>query len=205
MDSFGTFWIRGAFAKSIRERGPKSQANQKIIVVWQHDITDPIAQPLEIVEDDFGAYVVGKWEDFKAVPNAYRAATQIASGAINGFSFGFDYLWDRMEYVESMDAVGVREAILFEISPVTFASIKETFSFRSIEDFEDKKMVFMSEFNSFINTIPKDKQLELRAMLANYQTLIDSKPGSTPPIEDKPEGDKQLIEAAGYTVDLNKL
>jgi HK97 family phage prohead protease len=203
VDSYGTMWQRGAFAKSIKERGPKSKANQKIAIVWQHDIKDPIAQPVEIVEDEFGAYVVGKWEDFDAVPNAKRAASQIVSGAINGFSFGFDYLYDKMEYVENVDAVRIVEAVLYEISPVTFASIKQTFAIRSEDDYNIQRATMEDTLNEFIHTIPKGKQLELRTLISNFQTLIESKPVK-PLVEDEPNNEK-ILEAAGYSIDLNKL
>src|SRR5690606_13035394 len=45
-DSHGTIWIKGAFSRSIRERGPQSSANQKIPIVFMHNLYDPIGQPV---------------------------------------------------------------------------------------------------------------------------------------------------------------
>src|SRR5437870_13601411 len=52
-DSYGTMWMKGSWAKSIRERGPESTANQKIAFCWQHDITDPIGRFTKLVEDTY--------------------------------------------------------------------------------------------------------------------------------------------------------
>lgn len=203
-DTYGTGWVKGCFAKSIRERGPASKANQKIAVCWQHDMRDPIGQPIEIVEDDFGAYVKGKFDDFESVPNAKRAASQIRSGTLNGFSFGFDYLWDKMEYEEDTDTIWVKETDLYEISPVTFASIKETKAIRSVEDY-DRRMAFLKEESEhFLKTLTRTKQLELRQILYDYQTLAELEPSLLRTLEDdKPDEDTYSV--GGLKINLNKL
>src|SRR5690349_23640543 len=40
-DTFKTFTVRGAFTKSINERGPKSLAKYKIPVLWMHSFYEP--------------------------------------------------------------------------------------------------------------------------------------------------------------------
>lgn len=184
-DDRGTGWLKGAFNKSIQDRGPKSKANQKIVVVWMHDILDPIGRPLEIVEDDLGAYAVIEWDDPEAVPNAKRAMSQIRSGTLNGWSFGFDYIYDKMKYDEDVDTIWISEAELFEISPITFASMKETFTVRSKQDFESAKMLLDEETQIVLQSLPKIKQLEVRQLLTKHVSLAKVEPDTLEHLKSK--------------------
>lgn len=125
-DSAGDVLVKGCFAKSIKERGPQSDTNRKIAFLWQHDIYDPIGKVLEIEELDDGAYATVQLSNFDAVPNAKRAWYQLNDGDINQFSFGFQYVWDKMEYIEEEDAFLVKEVVLHEISVVTLGSNEQT-------------------------------------------------------------------------------
>lgn len=125
-DSAGDILVKGCFAKSIKERGPQSDTNRKIAFLWQHDIYDPIGKVLEIEELDDGAYATVQLSNFDAVPNAKRAWYQLNDGDINQFSFGFQYVWDKMEYIEEEDAFLVKEVVLHEISVVTLGCNERT-------------------------------------------------------------------------------
>ena len=52
VDSYGDIMLPGCYAESIRARGPLG-AN-RIKVLWQHDVWEPIAVPSEVVEDAVG-------------------------------------------------------------------------------------------------------------------------------------------------------
>lgn len=125
-DSAGDILVKGCFAKSINERGPQSDTNRKIAFLWQHDIYDPIGKVLEIEELDDGAYATVQLSNFDAVPNAKRAWYQLNDGDINQFSFGYQYMWDKMEYIEEEDAFLVKEVVLHEISVVTLGCNERT-------------------------------------------------------------------------------
>ncbi len=205
-DTYGTAFTKGCFSKSIRERGPDSAANQKIAFCWQHDVRDPIGRFLVLREDDIGLY--GEWvfDDIEAVPSAKRAKAQIGSGTINGYSFGFEYLWDKMEYDEPSDTIIIKEAELYEGSPVTFASIKETKTVRSIEDLESEKSFLDDDTAEFIKGIPRSKQLELRQLIARHISLAKVKPDE---LRHNPlklnEPIEQLATIGGYKLDLKQL
>lgn len=177
-DDRGTGWLKGTFNKSIRERGPQSKANQKIFVAWMHDLKDPIGRPARMGEDDFGAYAVVDWDDPQHVPNAGRAKSQLDSGTLNGWSFGFDYVWDKMEYDEKTDTVWGREADLYEISPVSIPAIKETMTIRSKSDLETAQLMLKDEMDNFIMGLPRTKQLELRQLLTKHISLAQVEPDS---------------------------
>jgi len=205
-DTYGTSFMKGCFSKSIRERGPESSANQKIAFCWQHDVKDPIGRFLVLREDDMGLY--GEWEfdDVECVPSAKRAKAQIGSGTINGYSFGFEYLWDKMEYDEPTDTIVIKEAELYEGSPVTFASIKETKTVRSMDDLESEKSFLDDDTAEFIKGIPRSKQLELRQLIARHISLAKVKPDE---LRHNPlklnEPIEQLATIGGYKLDLKQL
>lgn len=125
-DSAGDILVKGCFAKSINERGPQSDTNRKIAFLWQHDMYDPIGKVLEIEELDDGAYATVQLSNFDAVPNAKRAWYQLNDGDINQFSFGYQYVWDKMEYIEEEDAFLIKEVVLHEISVVTLGCNEQT-------------------------------------------------------------------------------
>ena len=125
-DSDDDILIRGCFAKSITERGPESNTNRKIAFVWQHDIKDPIGRVLSIWEAEDGAYARIQLSDPDAVPNAKRALSQLKDGTLNQFSFGFSYVWDKIEYDEAKEAYIVKEVLLYEISVVTLGANEMT-------------------------------------------------------------------------------
>lgn len=125
-DSVKDYLIKGCFAKSISERGPESATNRKIVFLWQHNMADPIGKVLKIEELDDGAYADVQLSNFDAVPNAKRAWYQLKDGDINQFSFGYKYIWDKMEYDEELDAFVIKELQLHEISVVTLGCNERT-------------------------------------------------------------------------------
>ena len=43
-DKVNDILVKGCFAKSINDRGPESSANDKIIMLWQHEQKEPIGR-----------------------------------------------------------------------------------------------------------------------------------------------------------------
>lgn len=136
-DAAGDILIKGCFSKSINDRGPESSTNRKIAFLWQHDTTDPIGRVLSIEERDDGAYADVQLSNFDAVPNAKRAWYQLNDGDINQFSFGYQYVWDKMEYAEADDAFIVREVVLHEISVVTLGCNERTEYMGTVKGLEE--------------------------------------------------------------------
>lgn len=184
-DDKGTGWMKGAFTKSIQDRGPKSKAKQKIAIVNQHDLRDPIGKPIDIVEDDFGAYVVFEWADGEAVPSAKRIRSLVADQIMNGWSFGFDYIWDKMTYDEVQETVWIKEADLYEISPLLFGSNRNTFTIRSKIEFENAKITLDQETDDTLSGLPRLKQLEIRQLLTKHISLAKLEPETPEGIREK--------------------
>lgn len=194
-DTYGTIFVKGCCAKSIRERGPESQSKQKIAHLWQHEIDEPTGRFTVLKEDDYGLYFEAELDD---VPIGDRELKQIRSGTLNQFSVGFDYLWDKMEYDEKSDAILLYEVQLMEGSVVTFGSNDQTYAFRSPEKLLADKENLMDETEDFIKQLPRNKQLELRQLITRHISLANIKP--VEPLEQVREPKKRVDYG-----ELNKL
>lgn len=165
-DYYGTVFVKGCCAKSLRLRGVESDAKYKITFLYQHDLCEPLSLFDVLKEDDYGLYFETKPLDDIEVAN--RVLTQVRSGTLNQFSIGFDYVWDKMEYNEALDAVMLYEIELFEGSVVTIGGNPETYAIRGIED---KAEDLLDDTNYFINTLPRNKQLEARQLFARHKAI----------------------------------
>lgn len=159
IDSDRDILIKGCFAKSIQERGPGSSTHRKIAFLWQHDLHDPIGKILKIEEREDGAYAEVQLSNFEAVPNAKRAYYQLIDGDIDQFSFGFEYVWDKVEYDEAADAFIVREVKLFEISVVTLGANEMTEFIREIPDGKSMKEYLKNLMSNDIDKFNLLKQM----------------------------------------------
>jgi uncharacterized protein len=181
IDSYRTRWMKGAFKRSIDERGPKSSAKSKIPVLWMHDRSDPIGLPSILEEREEGLYAEFEPDD---VPSGNRAVTQIRSGTVNNFSFGFNPIWEKMEYDYENDCINMLEAELLELSPVTLGANRNTHSVRG-KDGEYEDMFLIEETEDFIRSIPRRQQLELRQLIDRHITLAKcSKPSETGSVDE---------------------
>lgn len=113
--------MRGCFDASIRQ---SEKSKRKIAFCWQHDIKDPIGKIVDFFDDEAGAYVTVELSDFDSVPNAKRAWSQSLDETINQASFGYQYDWNSVNYVQNEgDAKDgyfeVGNVYLHEISLVT--------------------------------------------------------------------------------------
>lgn len=172
-DYSGETIVKGAFSKSINDRGPNSASKYKILMLWQHDMSEPIGQFTELKEDDYGLY-------FKAVldpiPTADRCLIQIKSGTINQFSIGYTYVWDKVKYDEASDSVMLLEVELFEGSAVTMGANPETYAMKCMENIVEAKKELDFETEDFISRMPKDKKLELRNLISKHISLAQVEP-----------------------------
>lgn len=102
---------RGAFAKSLRQRGAAG-----IRMLFQHDPNEPIGAWTDIREDERGLFVRGQIA--RGVERGREVLELMRAGALDGLSIGFRTVRARKDA-----ASGVRrilEADLWEISVVTF-------------------------------------------------------------------------------------
>lgn len=106
VDDYESTFIRGAFTKTIAERG------SKIKVFYNH--TDLIGRATEIREDDHGVFVKGQ------LNLESRQASEVHSfmkdGTLEGLSFGFRTI----KQTFNKGITEIREVKLYEFGPVTF-------------------------------------------------------------------------------------
>lgn len=129
VDSYGTAMRKGAFAKTLQERG------SKIPVLWNHWPDSPIGKPTELREDDAGLYFNATISEGTATGKDIM--TLLRDGVPLGMSFGFETIksrpieegdqlnWDQAPDFyrdpDNREYVRVIEEIrLWEISVVTF-------------------------------------------------------------------------------------
>ena len=103
--------LKGAFARSIRQRGPRG-----IKLLWQHDPSEPIGVLDHIREDGRGLHVRGRL--LLNLNRAGEAYALMRAGALDGLSIGYRTILSDREA-----KTGVRRLLdvdLWEVSLVTF-------------------------------------------------------------------------------------
>jgi HK97 family phage prohead protease len=108
-DGAGDRVASGAFAASLRQRGPA-----QVRMLYQHFAHAPIGVWEEITEDARGLYVRGRLSS--DVEQARDIRALLADGALNGLSIGFRTVRARREGQGRL----LQQVELWEISVVTF-------------------------------------------------------------------------------------
>jgi len=124
IDSDNDIIRRGAFKKSIQERGVDSGSNRKIAFLRYHDWQQPIGKFLELSEDEKGLFAVGQLSNSTLGNDTFE---DYKDGIITEHSIGFQYVKDKIRWIddETKEAGGffeVSEVKLWEGSAVTFGA-----------------------------------------------------------------------------------
>jgi HK97 family phage prohead protease len=146
---------KGAFAKSIQEHGPDSTSNRKIQFLRFHDWTKPIGKFLELAEDDNGLFAVAQLGQSTLGEDAWN---DYADGIIREHSIGFQYMSDKMKYIEDETKTNggywlISEVKLWEGSAVTFGANEYT----NVVDVmkSGNKVDFVQKISNEIDTLVK--------------------------------------------------
>jgi len=111
--------VRGAFAKTLIDRGPKpdksGEIRSRIKVLWQHMSFWPIGIPLEMRETEEGLFVKSR---VSKIPKGDEALELMRDGTVDTMSIGYNTV--KHEYNEETEIRYLKEIKLFEFSPVTF-------------------------------------------------------------------------------------
>lgn len=130
--------VKGATLNSLNARGVNGTGKNKIVVLNQHRQSEPIARITVLQEDDYGLYFEA--EVTEGVSYAEEALKNIRANVLNQLSYGFNYIWDKVEYDAVNDAYILREIKLYEISVVTFSS-DENAQLRSFKGYQDSQIL----------------------------------------------------------------
>jgi HK97 family phage prohead protease len=203
-DTYGTVAIRGCFSKSLKDRGPESGAKNKIIHLWIHDMKEPVGSYLELVEDDYGLRFACLVDDVAGTPE--RVLKQTKSGTLNQYSYGFNYVWDKMEYNETRKVIEMYECDLYEGSSLSIkASNPETYTIRSKEDLTKALLELGNEAEDVIESLPRNARLEVRQLISRYKSLAENKPlekRMALDLSGEPSNKKELVVGT-YKLNLN--
>ena len=121
LDSDNDIIIKGAFKRSLVDRGVDSASNRKIAFLRYHDWQHQIGKFIRLEEDDLGLFAVGKLSTSTKGEDALR---DYEEGIIKEHSIGFQYMTDNIRKVG--DNFEIFEVKLFEGSAVTFGANEET-------------------------------------------------------------------------------
>jgi len=186
IDSDNDMIKKGAFTKSIQERGPESPSNRKIAFLRWHDWEKPIGKFLTLEEDDFGLFAVSQLGTSQLGEDAFRDYTD---GIIREHSIGFQYIQDKMKFIEDMNAPDkgyfmISELKLYEGSAVTFGANSETnvVDVMKSEDKVEKAVKISNEIDILIKGLANGKgsderlfEMEMKLKYLNSQMLILAK------------------------------
>lgn len=180
IDSDNDLIVKGAFKKSLQERGVESTSNRKIAFLRYHDWEKPIGKFTKLEEDEIGLFAVGKLSDSTLGKDAL---IDYEEGIIREHSIGFRYIQDKIKWVEdSSKEMGgyylVSEVALWEGSAVTFGANEMT-PVLSVGKSENKKEIINQisrELEQTIKSIVKGQgtderlyNLEMKAKFLNAQ------------------------------------
>jgi len=217
VDSDNDVIQKGAFKKSIQERGPESSSNRKIAFLRHHDWEKQIGVFSKLEEDDNGLYAVGRLGTSTMGEDAWR---DYQDGIIKEHSVGFQRVSDKTKFVKdtSNPAGGftlLQEVKLWEGSAVTFGA-NELTNVVSIMKSENKK-TFIDKISDDLQTVIKalangkgsDERLYELEMKANFLSsqltlLAQTEPGNHSVKLYEPEPDEFSWKAVLETLETKQ-
>ncbi len=183
-DSDGDVIVKGAFTKSLNERGVTSTTARKIAFLYQHDMSKPIGRFTTLVEDEKGLYFEAELDN---IPLANDVLEQYKSGTLNQHSIGFRYIWDKAQYDSDTDAFIIKEVDLFEGSVVTMGANENTpFIGIKSEQLESYEEELRRETELALKHIPFEEAYKIRQLISKHISLKEAEPVNITPIIDEP-------------------
>lgn len=152
--------LKGAFSKSLQERGVESQTKRKIAFLKFHDFTKPLGRFTTLKEDDNGLYFEA---EIDPTPMGDETLIQYSTGTLNQHSIGFQYVYDKMDYSVNDNANIIKELNLWEGSVVSIGANENT----PFMGFKGETKDFIKDFNRLLNSLDIETNYELRKYI-NY-------------------------------------
>lgn len=179
VDSDGDIMAKGAFKKTIQERGVNSTSNRKIKFLRYHDWEHEIGVWKELYETD--EYLIGVGELGRST-KGNDAFLDYQDGIITEHSIGFSLVNDKYENTE--EGFLIKEVILWEGSAVTFGANEETPVMGVSKSFDaDYIQRLNKKYLSLVDAIKSGKgsderleqiEMNLKVCQHNYNSIINS-------------------------------
>lgn len=177
VDSYGEAVMKGAFEKSLKKHEAE---NLPIVMLWQHDRTNPIGIWKNVHEDEYG--LCGEGEINLDTQQGREAYSLMKQGALNGLSIGYrEILASSKGNVRSLT-----ELELYEISPVTFPANTEAritgIKSERIADFAEQLRLGNpkppKEFEEILREVGFSKSMATQIVSVGYAKAIRRESGS---------------------------
>jgi HK97 family phage prohead protease len=173
-DSDSDVIVKGAFTKSLKDRGVGSSTARKIAYVYHHDMSRPLGQFKLLVEDEKGLYFEAELDN---IPLANDVLVQYKSGTLNQHSIGFRYIADKIDYSKDEDTYFIKELELFEGSVVTMGANENTpFTGFKAEQIESEVEQLRRETELALKHIPYEEQYKIRQLISKHISLMEVEP-----------------------------
>ena len=186
LDSDSDIIRKGAFTKSLQERGVDAKNNRRIAHLRNHDWEHQIGKFLELGEDSKGLYFVSQ---LGRSTKGNDALADYQDGILREHSIGFNYVKGKIEKQEDSELgeyYEIKEVKLWEGSGVTFGANEFTPTLEANKSIEDSD--YLLNLNNDMNTLIKalkngkgtDERLEniefkLKQIQQKYNSLIELK------------------------------
>lgn len=186
---------KGAFTKSIQERGVNSTSNRQIAFLRHHDWQHQIGRFTTLQEDERGLFAVGKLGTSTKGDDALR---DYQDGIITEHSIGFQYIQDKTTWIETKDSdesedqtngyFEIKELKLWEGSAVTFGANQYANTidvFKSDQELSDYKTKLVNQINTVVRAITNGKgtderlydlEMKLKYLNARLIDVANTKP-----------------------------
>ena len=190
-DSYGDVVDKGAFSKTIKEN------RNRIKILFNHDIHEPIGKPLELIEDEKGLLVKGKLT--LGVQRAREVLALMKDGVINEMSIGYDTITEKMEGEGRSRVRHLKEVKLYDVSPVTFASNPDA-TIVGVKSDLDKLL----KSGRVLSAANRDK---ISNAVSALQALLEATDGEAEPEKSTPEPEelKEAADMEGITAILESV
>lgn len=190
VDSYGTALKRGAFRKTIRERG------DKIPVLWQHNPDYPIGKPTELKEDKTGLFFNASISE--GTTHGRDVMALLRDGVPLGMSFGFQTIKDRSatdddeldftyapDFFKGKDGRAnvrvIEEVRLWEISTVTFPA-NEQAAITNVRAVAEADAVSSLIEHIRAETLTDEQRALVADLVAAFTERAEPEPGHTTPL-----------------------
>jgi HK97 family phage prohead protease len=187
-DLDGDIIERGAFSKTIQERGPMGK--QLIKYLLDHDKTKVVAKLQVLQEDEKGLYYEGKIGGHAAGQDFLK---MVESELINQHSFGYYVPKDKSFYDSNRKANIIKEVFMYEGSAIQFLGANPETNMIGLKSFD----AYFERLEKFIRTTDCTdetiQQLELK--LKSLTALL--KPEQTTSKDQEADRIKELLKTFG--------
>lgn len=193
VDSYGTAIKRGAFRKTLKERGHKKS------VLWQHDRYIPIGKTLDLKEDSTGLFFNATITE--GTTHGRDAMALLRDDVPLGMSFGFETIKSRSiedgddldfthapDYFKSKDGKKqvqvIEEVRLWEISVVTFPA-NEQAAIADVRSLAEADAISSLLEHMRAGTLSGDQSALVAELVAAWDERAEPEPPNSTPLPDE--------------------